>query len=177
MASVLASVTIQASPVDKAKLESELTPFGADPQANAEGTIPAWSGNILGAPDGVSFNSGDTYPNIYASEKPLFVITAQNIEQYKSKLTAGMLALFKKYPQTFKLPVYPTHRDFTYHKEMIERTKWNVGNANLQGSIDGLRNYTGGVPFPIPSNGAEVMWNSRLSQPAIMSDSLFDEVA
>jgi hypothetical protein len=47
----------------------------------------------------------------------------------------------------------------------------------LQGSIDGLRNYTGGVPFPVPTNGAEIMWNSRLSQPMVLADSLFDEVA
>ncbi len=159
------------------KLGTELTPFGANPKANADGSIPAWSGKTLGVPEGMSFSSGQAYPDPYSHEQPAYTITAKNADKYQDKLTAGTLALFKKYPDSFKLPVYPTHRDFQYHPEMIERTKWNVGKANLQGSIDGLRRYTGGVPFPMPANGAEVMWNSRLSQPMVVADSTFDEIA
>ncbi len=162
---------------DASKLGTELTPLGADPKANAEGTIPAWSGSISGLPEGLTFSSGESYPDPYANEKPLYTITAQNMAEHADKLNEGMKALFKKYPDTFKMPVYQTHREFNYHPDMVARTKWNVGNAKLEGSIDGLRSYTGGVPFPMPTNGAEVMWNSRLSQPTIVSDSVYDEVA
>lgn len=52
----------------------------------------------------------DPYPN----EKPLFVITAQNLSQYGAHLSEGQKALFKLYPQTFRMPIYPSHRDFRF---------------------------------------------------------------
>ena len=35
------------------KLGTTLTPMGANPAGNAEGTIPKWTGSILGVPRGV----------------------------------------------------------------------------------------------------------------------------
>jgi hypothetical protein len=162
---------------EAAKLGTELTPLGANPAANAEGTIPAWSGSIVGLPEGLQYaGSGSPYPDPYANEKPLFTITKANVEQYKSKLSDGMLALFAKY-ENYKMPIYPTHRDFRYQQQIEARTKWNVGNAELVNGIDGLQKMTGGVPFPIPQDGAEVIWNARLNQPIPVADSFFDEVA
>lgn len=34
----------------------------------------------------------------FANEKPLFVITAATAEKYKDKLSAGQLAMLKRYP-------------------------------------------------------------------------------
>ncbi len=168
--------TLAATAADKAKLGTELTPMGANPKANADGSIPAWTGSIVGAPAGVSYEPGKPYPNPFADEKPLFVITAQNMEQYKDRLTEGSIALLNKYPDSYSIPVYKTHRDFRYKPEIEERTKWNVGNSKLV-NIDGLQNYTGGAPFPIPENGAEVIWNARFNQPIEVADALYDELA
>lgn len=160
------------------KLGTSLTPMGANPAANADGSIPAWGGSILGTPDGLTYvKSGDPYPDPYAAEKPILTITKDNVDQYKDKLTDGAVALFKKYPDTFKMNIYPSHRDFRYNENMEARTKWNVGNSELVGSIDGLQKFTGAAPFPIPENGAQVVWNSRMNQPMPVADSLFDEVA
>ena len=40
------------SPQDAAKLQSSLTPLGAEKAGNAAGTIPAWTGGITQAPAG-----------------------------------------------------------------------------------------------------------------------------
>lgn len=163
---------------EASKLGSTLTPMGANPAANADKSIPAWTGSIIGVPSGVTYaKSGDVYPDIYAQEKPLYTITKANMDQYKDKLTDGAIALLTKYPDTYKMDVYPSHRDFRYDESMEKRTAWNVGNAELVGSIDGLQNFTGNAPFPIPENGAEVIWNARMNQPMPVADSLFDEVA
>ena len=160
------------------KLGTTLTPMGADPAANADGSIPAWSGSILGKPEGISYaKSGDVYPDPYASEKPVLVITKANMAKYTDKLTDGAIALLNKYPDSFKMNIFPTHRDFRYNENMEKRTAWNVGNSELVGSIDGLQNFTGAVPFPMPQNGAEVVWNARMNQPMPVADSLFDEIA
>lgn len=167
--------------IDKAqaeKLGTELTPLGADPAANAAGSIPAWKGDIQGVPAGLQYaGSGSPYPDPYASEKPLFSITKENLDKYRDKLSDGMIALFDKYPDSYRMDIYPSHRDFRYKKQFEERTRWNVGNAELVNGIDGLQKMTGGVAFPIPQNGAEVIWNARVSQPIPVADSLFDELA
>lgn len=160
------------------KLGTELTPMGANPAANADGSIPAWTGKVIGLPDGLNYQgSGSPYPDPFADEKPLFSITKDNMDKYKDKLSDGMIALFNKYPATFRMDIYPSHRDFRYQEQMEARTKWNVGNAELVNGIDGLQKYTGGAPFPIPQEGAEVMWNARINQPTPVSESTTDTIA
>ncbi|MFO6378913.1 DUF1329 domain-containing protein, partial [Pseudomonas aeruginosa] len=102
------SVTAAVSPDEAAKLGSSLTPIGAQKEGNADGSIPAWTGGLAasaGKVDGKGFLSDP-----FADEKPLFTITAQNVEQYKDKLSDGQLAMFKRYPETYRIPVYKTHR-------------------------------------------------------------------
>ncbi len=77
---------------------TELTPVGAIRAGNADGTIPAWEGGIKTPPAG--YKEGDWYIDPYADDKPLFTITAQNYQQYADKLTAGQIAMRKKYPDT-----------------------------------------------------------------------------
>ena len=179
LAILSSSFSLQAATTaDAAKLGTELTPVGANPAANADGSIPAWGGSVRGTPAGVKYaGPGSVYPDPYAAEKPLFVITKENLDQYKDKLSDGMIALFEKYPESYRMPVYPSHRDFRYSEQYEARTKWNVGNAKLVNGIDGLQRYTGAIPFPLPSDGAEVIWNARNTQPIPVAESLFDEMA
>ena len=58
----------------------------------------------------------------FADEKPLFTITAQNVEQYKDKLSDGQLAMFKRYPETYRIPVYKTHRTVALPAEIDRRS-------------------------------------------------------
>lgn len=163
---------------DAARLGSELTPIGADPKPNADGSIPAWTGKTRGLPEGLQYGgSGTPYPDPYGSEKPLYRITAANLDQYRERLSPGMQALLAKYPDSYRMDIYPSHRDFRYHEQVEQRTRWNVGRARLEGGPDGLQNMTGGAPFPIPQEGVEVMWNARINQPTPVADSLADAQA
>ncbi|HEJ1351051.1 TPA: DUF1329 domain-containing protein, partial [Pseudomonas aeruginosa] len=97
--------------------------------------------------------------NPFASEAPLFTITAQNAEQYKGKLSVGQLALFKRYPETYKIPVYTTHRTANLPESVLADTKINATTATLVQGGNGVENYKTANPFPIPQNGLEVIWN------------------
>src|SRR3954468_17769341 len=97
---------------DAAKLGAELTPMGAEKAANADGTIPAWTGGIKSAAEAgfPHYKTGDQHPDPYANDKPLFTITADNMGQYAAKLTEGQKKLLQQYKSTYKMVVYPTHR-------------------------------------------------------------------
>lgn len=156
--SLLASSVMAAVSADEAaKLGTTLTPLGAEMAGNADGTIPAWTGGLpknAGTVDARGF-----LQDPFASDKPLFVITAENVEQYKDKLTPGQLAMFKRYPQSYRMPVYPTHRSASVPDSVIEATKRNATNTVMVQNGNGLANFDTANPFPIPQNGLEVIWN------------------
>lgn len=135
----------------------ELNTMGGEIAANAAGTIPAWTGEVLKAPSG--FKPGILYPDPFAAEKPSLVITPANAEEHKAHLTAGQLAAFKKYP-SYKINVYPTHRTGVYPKGYYDETKANAGKAKLSDSGNGVLGVNGGLPFPTPKNGNEAIWNA-----------------
>ncbi|WP_160109600.1 DUF1329 domain-containing protein [Pseudomonas izuensis] len=155
--SLLATSVMAAVPAAEAdKLGKSLTPMGAEMAGNADGSIPAWKPmpKNAGTADSKGFLSDP-----YASEKPLFIITAQNVEQYKDKLAPGQYAMFKRYPETFKMPVYPSHRGATVPDDVFAAIKKNATNTELVSGGNGLKNFDTAVPFPIPKNGVEVIWN------------------
>ena len=151
------SVMAAVSPDEAAKLGNTLTPVGAEMAGNADGSIPAWTG-------GLPANAGAVDPrgflaDPFANEQPLFTITAQNVEQYKDKLTPGQLAMFKRYPESYKMPVFPTHRSANLPAAVLEATKQNAVNTKMVQGGNGLENFQTANPFPIPQNGLEVIWN------------------
>jgi hypothetical protein len=160
----LMAVSAQAkvSEEEAARLGADLTPMGAERAGNAEGSIPAWTGSMKGAPQGLNYGGdGAALPDPYAEEKPLFSITAENVDQYADKLSAGQLALFKLRPDTFRMDIYPTHRDAAYARIEIDRAKWNATRTELANKGESIQNWTGGTAFPIPRDGFEAMWNTR----------------
>lgn len=152
-----ASVMAAVSPDEAAKLGTSLTPFGAEKAGNADGTIPEWTGGL--ATNAAAVDSRGFLANPFAGEKPLFTITAQNADQYKDKLTPGQLAMFKRYPETYRMPVYTTHRSVTMPAEVVEAAKANALNATMVQNGNGLEKFTIANAFPIPKNGLEVIWN------------------
>ena len=171
-------VNAKVSEEEAQKLKKELTPMGAERAGNADGTIPAWTGSMRGLPAGLKYSgSGDVYPDPYADDKVLFTITAKNMEKYADHLSEGQKALLQKYPDTFKIPVYPTHRDGRFSQIIEDRTWFNALNTELVNGVDGLHNFTGGAPFPIPKQGAEVIMNARVIHPTPAQDALLDDVA
>ena len=159
MLTATGSALAAATPEEVARLGADLTPIGAEKAGNAAGTIPAWSGGLTTAPAGfVDANTGHVNP--YKDEKPLFVIDASNVEQYKDQLTAGHLAMFKKYPTTYKMSVYPSHRSAAYPQKVYDDTKKFAGSTTLVDGGNGVTDSgTSTVPFPFPKSGQEIMWN------------------
>ncbi len=151
------SVMAAVSPEEAAKLGTTLTPVGAEMAGNADGSIPAWTGGLpanAGTADAGGFLS-DPFP----SEQPLFTITAQNVDQYKDKLTPGQLAMFKRYPDSYSMPVFTTHRTASLPDKILAATKTNAVNTKLVEGGNGLENFDQANPFPIPKDGLEAIWN------------------
>src|ERR1700756_5157346 len=141
----------------------KLTCPGAERAGKADGSIPAYSGKWLGAPAGLDVGKARGHdPDAYPDEKPLFTITAQNMAQYAERLSDGEKALFKRYPDSFRMPVYPSHRDFRYADWACEVAKKNAASASLIHDGLGVSATSGAVPFPIPKNGLELQWNLQL---------------
>ena len=137
----------------------KLTYIGAEKAANADGSIPAWDGGFPQSRIPANWKPGDVYTNPWPEDKPLFTITAQNVAQYKEKLTPGQLALFEKYPATYKIPVYVSRRTATVPDRVKESIKYNAANATLANQGKGVANYKEVTPFPITSDGLEAIWN------------------
>lgn len=169
------NASAQVSPQEADKLGKDLTCVGAEQAGNAAGTIPPYTGKYLGEVPGwkhVRF-SGDQPVDPYAAEKPVLVITAQNMAQYEDHLTEGQKALLRKYPSTYKMNIYPGHRDFRYPDYVCERAKSNALNARLVNDGLGIEGL-GQVPFPIPKNGMEVLWNHQLPARAYTEEKISD---
>lgn len=144
------------SETEAARLGQDLTPLGAEKAGNADGSIPAWTGGITTPPAG--YKVGDHHPDPFAGDGPLFTITSANAAQYQSLLSAGHQAVMKAYPG-YKLIVYPTRRSASNPTRVYEATRRNATTANLSPGGNGVRGAIVGVPFPIPQNGLEVIWN------------------
>lgn len=140
------------------RLGTELTLLGAIKEGNSAGTIPAWSG-------GLSTNAAPVVRGFvsdpFADEKPLFIITASNAEQYKDNLSAGQLAMLAAYPETYRIPVYPTHRTAAVPDDIYAAAKKSVTSVSTSNQGNALSGFSGSryYAFPLPQNGLEVIWN------------------
>jgi len=159
-----APTTAAVSATETAKLGNELTPLGAEKAGNADGSIPAWDGGLTSAAQAgfANFRPGQHHPDPYASDKPLFTVSAGNMNQYANKLTEGHKKLLQTYRNTFKMIVYPTHRSGAAPQRIYDATKRIATTAELAKGGNGVINAGEGVPFPIPKSGVEVFWNHVL---------------
>jgi len=144
------------SETQAARLGADLTPLGGEKAGSADGSIPAWDGGITTPPAG--YKVGDHHPDPYAADKPLYTITAANLAQYQDHLTAGHIALLKAYPD-YKLIVYPSHRSASNPQRIYDATRQHATTARLTEGGNGITGSVVGIPFPIPANGLEVVWN------------------
>ncbi|KPA18812.1 protein containing DUF1329 [Candidatus Magnetomorum sp. HK-1] len=142
------------------KTGTVLTPTGALRAGNYEGTIPEWTGGITIKPSG--YKPGDFHPFPFKQDQRLFTINIKNYEQYKNKLTPGLIELIKVYPKTFQMNIYPTHRTASFPEWVYQALIENASNAELIDNGNGVRGARVSSPFPIPKNGVEAIWNHLL---------------
>jgi len=166
MAAIAVSVTLSGTAVAKItaeqvkSLSKELTPMGAVRGANKDGSIPEWTGGITKVPAG--YNVGDHHPDPYPTDKIKYTITAKNLAEYKDVLTPGQVKLFETYPETFKMNVYQTHRSASYPEHVYQAVTANATRAELVEGGNGIKGAAVGIPFPVPANGLEAIWNHEL---------------
>lgn len=162
-----------------ARLGADLTPMGAEKAGNAAGTIPAWTGGITSAAQAGApgFKSGGHHPDPYASDKPLYRIDASNMARYAANLTAGNKALLSTYKGSYFINVYPTHRSAAFPQRIYDATKANASTGKLTGTGTGVTGAIIGVPFPIPGEGVEVIWNHILRFRAEIAERTIGQVA
>jgi hypothetical protein len=149
------------TPDQAARLGKDLTPIGAEKAANKDGSIPAWDGGLTKAPACFK-GTGTRYCDPFPDDKPLFTISKANLDQYKAKLSVGQLELFKKFPDSYKMNVYKTRRTAANPAFIYEATARNAVSAELGSNGEALVNAITGIPFPIPANGQEVIWNHKV---------------
>ena len=142
-----------------ARLGKDLTPLGGERAGNADGTIPEWTGGITKPPAG--YKLGDHHPDPYSGDKPLFVIDKSNAAKYRDKLSTGHQRMLELYP-TFKLTVYPTRRSTSVPQRVYDATRRIAAVTKLVDDGNGVDGAVIGIPFPIPKNGQEVIWNHLL---------------
>ena len=167
MGQAIAGVT----PEEAAKLKSDLTPLGAERAGNKGGSIPAWTGGFKGRIEGET--PGARRGDPFKGEKPLYTVTAKNMDQYADQLSDGVKGMLKKYPDSYRLDVYPTHRTAMAPQWVYDNTAKNAVRTKLDGSTPS--GAYGGIPFPIPKSGEEAIWNHKLSWRGTAWEALFNQ--
>jgi hypothetical protein len=128
--------------------------------AGSENGVAAYSGQFVGSWPGLRNRHGYD-PGPYADEAPLFTITADSQAQHAERLSEGMKALLKAYPQTFRMPVYPSRRDFGFPDWACATAQHNARHARLLDGGLGADGIGGAPAFPQPRNGLEAIWSAR----------------
>ena len=157
---VLASPAAAEIPADEiARLGAELTPLGGERTGNAGGTIPEWKGGIVEPPAG--YKVGEHHRDPYAGDKPRFVIDAGNLDKHRDRVPVGLQRMLETY-SSFRMPVYPTRRSASVPQRIYDATRKIAATAKLVDGGNGVAGAVVGIPFPIPKNGLEAIWNHLL---------------
>ena len=157
---VLVSPTAAEIAADQvARLGKDLTPLGGEKAGNAEGTIPEWTGGITEPPAG--YTVGEHHRDPYSDDEPLFVINAANLDEHRDRLSIGHQRMLETYP-SFSMRVYPTRRSASAPQRIYDATRTAAATAKLVDDGNGVGDAVIGIPFPIPANGQEVIWNHLL---------------
>jgi hypothetical protein len=117
------------TPQEAAHLGEDLTPLGGEKAANADGSIPAWTGGIRSAAEaGFQLQVRRPHRDPYANDRPLFT-SAGEPRAVRREADRGHKALFR--PIRLQVIVYPTHRGAAVPDRVAETTKHKRTTANL----------------------------------------------
>jgi hypothetical protein len=145
---------------EAARLGTNLTPVGANPAANADGTIPPWTGGVT--TPSPEWKDGGPRIDLFAADEVLYSIDKSNLDTYRGKLSPGQIALIEKH-DGYRMDIYPTRRSCGYPDWVYETTRKNATRAKLDDDriylVDGWHPFL----FPIPKDGAEAIWNHTYS--------------
>ena len=160
-AALILPVAAKVPPEQIARLGDDLTPLGSEKAANADGSIPAWSGGITAPPEGIGYEKGKHLPDPFAADKPIVRIDKSNMEAHDAHLTRGQKAMMEQY-DTYFLDVYPTRRSCAQPEHVYKAAVHNAEVGELVAEGNGVAKAIMASPFPIPNNALEVVWNHTL---------------
>ncbi len=161
-----------------ARLGKDLNPIGGIKAGSEDGLLPEWTGSVVGLPQGLKWDGpGTPYPDPWPEETPLFVISSDNMEQYRDRLSPGQIAMLETYPETFRMPVYPGHREFAFYPEFYQKVLYNAQNSELINDNEGITGFVGGAAFPVPATGAQVVWFTRTTGAYESTDGEYSDIA
>jgi len=161
----LYAATSNAAP-DAARLGADLTATGAEKAANKDGVIPAFAAAPVAE---AGWSQGKKREDFFKfkGDKPLFAIDASNVDKYADKLSPGQVQLIKQ-TKGYRMDVYATRRTCSVPDFVQENSKKNIGTAKLGDDGWSLKEaVVPGVPFPMPENGAQAMWNYKMKYAGI----------
>jgi len=153
---IISGAHAKVTPEEAKQLRSNLTPMGATRASNKNGNILEWKTDQLSDKDHLQWRKA------IQKEKALFIINTDNAPTYAHLLSEGLLAMLKHYPETFEIPAYQTHRTSRYPKWVNDNTYKNATDAATDKNAHNMLTAWPGIPFPIPNNAQEIIWNHKL---------------
>ncbi len=91
------------------------------------------------------------------------VIDAAGAERHAERLSEGQRALLRRFPETWRMNVYPSRRSAAFPEWVYQAIRSNATSAQLvTRGKGGVTDARVGSPFPISANGLEVIWNHNL---------------
>ncbi len=141
-------------------LGGALTPMGAIRAANAQGTIPEWSGGMTEMPR--LFTAGRHHPDPFVDDARWFTVRAEELDRFAMRLSAGQRELLRRHPDSFEMPMYLTRRTAAAPQRIYDATIANARRARLTENGLAVTGAEVGIPFPVPADGAQAMWNHIL---------------
>lgn len=158
--STVQSIWAGLPPNEIEKLGTVLTPLGGEKASNADGVIPRWEGGLTEIPEG--YVEGKHYVDPFSHDQRLFTLDRENMDRYIESLSAGHQAMLKRYPDSFNMPIFKTRRSAAAPKRIYDATRKIAATAKLTDEGNGVTGAVIGIPFPIPENGLQVIWNHIL---------------
>jgi|TARA_Y100000816_G_scaffold292524_1_gene288337 hypothetical protein len=102
----------------------------------------------------------NSYPDPFSDDEIIFTIDKENYMEFtENLLTPGQVEMFKLYPDSFKMNIYPSRRSCSVPPEVIQLTK---SNAVLTHEGEGIDGVIGSIPFPNPKEALHHLWNHIL---------------
>lgn len=127
--------------------------------------VPMWNAGADGPPevlDATTWTRAVGFePDLQGAPEPGVVVGAQDLDQYGAFLPEGLATLVRGHGLVLDVAAYrPIHPSRGYME--ATRAAWGQARAvETPGRIRarGIEGYAGGLPFPEPSTGLEVIWN------------------
>ena len=105
-------------------------------------------------------SDSNSYIDPFEDDPILFTVTSNNYSEFSENLlTDGQIAMFKTYPETFKMHIYKSRRSCDVPQEVKDLTSQN---AVMTDEGEGIEGVVGSIPFPNPSEALHHVWNHIL---------------